>query len=106
MPTTAGLASGGGYPFSPPMPSVELEPIEPSDTKPPSMLFDRSNLKSFFSSPKVDRVSKRASRFQMGVEPLTGAFHLYLESRLVASFADLAPPLSWLCQRSIWLHLW
>jgi len=58
------------------MPSVELESIEPLESKPPTLLFDRAGyLKGFFGENKVGEGStreKRASRFEKSGEALTG----------------------------------
>lgn len=72
--STAG--AGGG------MPSVELESIEPLESKPPTLLFDRAGyLKGFFGAKKIGEGSareKRASRFEKSGEALTGEHRSFL----------------------------
>lgn len=57
------------------IPSVELEPIEPTESRPPTLLFDRSELRSFLHASRRNSKRKQsatASRFETGLEPLTG----------------------------------
>jgi hypothetical protein len=72
--------------------SVELEPIEPVETKPPTVQLSRSNLEDLFNSSNT-RKKKTASRFRAGGRrPLTDRYgFIYDVANIEASPSRRSP---------------
>lgn len=81
---------------SAPVPSVELESIEPQESRPPTLVSDRSNLRRLFSSGRsTQKKSKRASRFESKLEPLTDRYGFIYDTRnltLLREASDAGAP--------------
>lgn len=70
-----------------PIPSVELDSIEPQETRPPTLISDRTGLRRLFSTHRTasDTANfRRASRFGGGLEPLTDQYGFTYDSRNLA----------------------
>ncbi|CED83062.1 Ypt/Rab GTPase activating protein [Phaffia rhodozyma] len=69
---------------SPNVPSVELEAIEPTELRPPTLLSNRSELRLFLHASRKNSKKKRsgtASRFDTGLEPLTDRYGFIYDVR-------------------------
>jgi len=70
-----------------PIPSVELDSIEPQESRPPTLISDRTGLRRLFSthrSASEAAKARRSSRFGGGLEPLTDKYGFIYDTRNLA----------------------